>query len=227
MGEALFDLEQVLRSKQEILTPQEADILLSCKSKATRNLTASALAGGTVVWTATRKFSNPFRINLSADNSPFDCILVENEFENFKDCDVPSSKDCDDIIVPNNEDSEAIGTGGNKKQSGKKHIDFVYSRKKKAQEDESKGHPLHYQESEEPQDFSRGVFKMKAIPEVMSEVDPLDCLFGYGAPVEEIHHPDTSNKPSGTHNRGHRRSHRRRRMRNQEDLSNSQHAAPV
>ncbi|GAU18851.1 hypothetical protein TSUD_228410 [Trifolium subterraneum] len=64
-------------------------------------------------------------------------------------------------------------------------------------------------------------------PDIISEADPLDCLFGYGAPVEEILHPSTTNKPSATHHRSHRRHHRRRRMRDPDDLSNSVHAAAV
>jgi len=63
--------------------------------------------------------------------------------------------------------------------------------------------------------------------EVLSEVDPLDCLFGYGAPMEEIFHPNAPNKPSGTHHRSHRRHRRRHRMRDRDDLSNSEHAAAV
>ncbi|KAE9621384.1 hypothetical protein Lal_00032094 [Lupinus albus] len=67
----------------------------------------------------------------------------------------------------------------------------------------------------------------KAGPEIMAELDPLDFLFGYGSPVEEIHYSNTPNKPSGTHNRRQRRSHRRHRMRNPDDLSNSKHASSL
>ncbi|XP_020230153.1 uncharacterized protein LOC109810949 [Cajanus cajan] len=50
------------------------------------------------------------------------------------------------------------------------------------------------------------------------EVDPLDFLFGYAAPVEVNDHSNSPNKPSesGIHNLVQRRSHRRRRMRNDE-----------
>ncbi|CAJ1925860.1 unnamed protein product [Sphenostylis stenocarpa] len=76
MGEALFDLEQVLISKKEKLTPQELNILLSCKSKAVRDFTASALAGGTAAWAATWKLSKPFRVNLSAGAGAFCGLLL-------------------------------------------------------------------------------------------------------------------------------------------------------
>ena len=71
------------------------------------------------------------------------------------------------------------------------------------------------------------ILQTKAGPDTLTELDPLDCLFGNGSPLEEIDHPNAPNKPSGTHNRGHRRSHRRRRMRNHEDPSNLEHAAAV
>ncbi|KAK7255435.1 hypothetical protein RIF29_28844 [Crotalaria pallida] len=61
---------------------------------------------------------------------------------------------------------------------------------------------------------------IKADPDIMAELDPLDYIFGYGAPVAEIHHPNIPNKSPRTHNRKHRRSHRRHRMQNQDDLSN-------
>lgn len=51
----------------------------------------------------------------------------------------------------------------------------------------------------------------------MEDAGPLDYLFGYSAPVEDIHPLATSDKPSGVSNHGHKRSHRRRRMRRHED----------
>ncbi|CAL0327773.1 unnamed protein product [Lupinus luteus] len=69
--------------------------------------------------------------------------------------------------------------------------------------------------------------KTEAAPDTMAELDPLDFLFGYGSPVEEIHYPNTPDKPSETHNRKHRRSHRRHQMRNPDDLSNFRHATSL
>ncbi|CAJ2650946.1 unnamed protein product [Trifolium pratense] len=71
MGEALFDLEQLLISKKAKLTPQEVNILQSCKSKAVRNFTVSSLFGGAVVYAATRKLSKPFRVNIAAGAGAF------------------------------------------------------------------------------------------------------------------------------------------------------------
>ena len=59
---------------------------------------------------------------------------------------------------------------------------------------------------------------------MMGEPDAFDCIFGHSAPVEEIHHPSTTSKSPGAHNRSHRRSHRRHRLRHHEGHSNSEHA---
>ncbi|KAE8077057.1 hypothetical protein FH972_015662 [Carpinus fangiana] len=66
MGEVLFELEQVLRSRQEKITPQEARVFLTCKSKAVRNFTFGSLAGAGVTWAATWRLRKISRINLSA-----------------------------------------------------------------------------------------------------------------------------------------------------------------
>lgn len=71
MGDALFMLEQALNSKREKLTPQEADILSSCKTKALENFTDSAIMAGTVAWSATWKLKRSFRVNLAAGAAAF------------------------------------------------------------------------------------------------------------------------------------------------------------
>ncbi|XWS13513.1 hypothetical protein CRYUN_Cryun36dG0043600 [Craigia yunnanensis] len=46
--------------------------------------------------------------------------------------------------------------------------------------------------------------------------DPLDCVFGYTATSEEIHHSTPSSMPSRAQSRAHKRAHRRRQLRHQE-----------
>ncbi|KAL5541551.1 hypothetical protein UlMin_009261 [Ulmus minor] len=69
MGEALFELEQVLRSKQHKLTPQETNALLNCKSKALKDYTVGAVVGGGVGWIASSKLSLFGRISIAAGAS--------------------------------------------------------------------------------------------------------------------------------------------------------------
>ncbi|KAK4775702.1 hypothetical protein SAY87_023663 [Trapa incisa] len=64
MGDALFDLEQVLASKQP--TPQEANFLSACKSKAIRDFAIGAGVGSGIVWAATRRLMTRWqRVNLT------------------------------------------------------------------------------------------------------------------------------------------------------------------
>ncbi|KAL9410620.1 hypothetical protein AB3S75_044404 [Citrus x aurantiifolia] len=65
MGEVLFELEQVLRTKQERLTSGEANILLTSKSRALRDFTAGFLIGSGITWLATWKLNKFLRVNIS------------------------------------------------------------------------------------------------------------------------------------------------------------------
>lgn len=51
--------------------------------------------------------------------------------------------------------------------------------------------------------------------------DPLDCVFGYTATSEEIHHSTPSSMSSRAQSRAHRRANRRRRLHHQEASSSS------
>eukprot|EP00256_Glycine_max_P030414 XP_006573880.1 uncharacterized protein LOC100806576 isoform X2 [Glycine max] len=63
---ALLELDRVLKSKKEMLTPREANILLSWKSKSLMDLAAGALGGTAAAGAATWKLNGLFRICLSA-----------------------------------------------------------------------------------------------------------------------------------------------------------------
>ncbi|KAA3455734.1 hypothetical protein EPI10_018729 [Gossypium australe] len=78
MGDALFELEQNLRSRKEQLTRQEENIFQRCKSSALNHFTAGVIAGGGLVWAgiyvlriffATWKLNRLLRVNLSGVHS--------------------------------------------------------------------------------------------------------------------------------------------------------------
>ncbi|XP_057450256.1 uncharacterized protein LOC130741390 [Lotus japonicus] len=274
MGDALFDLEQVLITKRGKLSIEEARVIPSCKSNAVRDLTVGALAGGTAVWAATWKLSKPFRINLSAgagvffglwmlERSLYSCVdhiltldgtILQKELANImvtKYHDKPSvmqliskhfySERLFDDSTSNtpkfrwryrNFYSDNVVHGQTThdpdsydKSQGDSHNDSYEKSQGDSLNDssgKSKSKSENVTGSKKSNLETKQIFT-KPGTDIMSEVDPLDCLFGYGgAPVEEIRGPNTSNKQSGTHNRGHRRLHRRRRMRNHNDLSNSE-----
>ncbi|XP_027165059.1 uncharacterized protein LOC113765171 [Coffea eugenioides] len=67
MGEALFELENVLR--KEKITSQEANILMQCKSNALRAFTLGATGAAAVSWFASMKLHNVHRVFLTAGGS--------------------------------------------------------------------------------------------------------------------------------------------------------------
>ncbi|XP_027360381.1 uncharacterized protein LOC113868735 [Abrus precatorius] len=267
MGEALVDLEKVLISKNQKLTPKESNVLLSFKSKAVRDFTASSLAGGISVWAATWKLRKPFRINLSAaaggffglwmfhrtldscaeqiltmdgsilqkelanilvtkyQNDPYLMRLMSKHFYSERIFDDSTSNNpklrwryrnffSDNAVHGHRtHDNESYDN----KSQGDSHNDSTYN---------SQGGSENVTDSKKTNLETNHTF-IKAGPDVVTDLDPLDCLFGYPAPVEGIQHSDSPDKPSGKHNRSHRRIHRKRRMRNHEDLSNSEHAAAL
>ncbi|RDX57957.1 hypothetical protein CR513_62765, partial [Mucuna pruriens] len=266
MGEALFDLEQVLKSKQEKLTHEEANILLSCKSKAVRNFTASALSGGTTVWAATWKLSKPFRINLTAGAGAFfglwtfsrslyscadqilsmDGSILQKELANIMVTKYQNDPSMMQLISKHFyserifDDSTSNGPKLRWRYRNFFNDSAIHGHRTHDHDesyDKSQDH-FHNDSNEKSQGKSENVtnskrtnletkqtFVINAGPDIMSEEDPLDCLFGYAPPVEETHYSNSPDKPSGIHNRAHRRSHRRRRMRSHEELSNSDSAA--
>ncbi|KAA8548651.1 hypothetical protein F0562_000335 [Nyssa sinensis] len=70
MGEALFELEQILRSKQSqgTLTSQEANVLMTCKAKAIKDFTIGAGAGGSIAWIGAAAFFGLWKFGRSLDS---------------------------------------------------------------------------------------------------------------------------------------------------------------
>nr|DAD19576.1 TPA_asm: hypothetical protein HUJ06_021039 [Nelumbo nucifera] len=66
MGDALLELEQVLRSSKHKLTDEEVNVLRVCRGKASRDFTITACISSGVVWTVTQRLRYALRINLSA-----------------------------------------------------------------------------------------------------------------------------------------------------------------
>ncbi|KAJ6898781.1 hypothetical protein NC652_025336 [Populus alba x Populus x berolinensis] len=306
MGEALFDLEQVLRSQKETLTHQEMNILQSCKSKAVRQFTFGVLTGATVAWagacfyynqlststayliicrilTATWKLSWFARANISGGAAIFfgfwrfgksldsgvDHILamdgsrMQKELANImvnKYRDDPwtmqhlnrrfySEKVFDDSnlhrpilsLQYRNSFGDNVAYGQRTHDSDSHDAshsdsdikrDDVESKKVPARIGiyaKSQNHSFRYRAI---QGFARlGMSRCTPMEKEMNlgakvMEDPLESIFGFMAPVEEIHHLGTSGKPARVLNRSHKRSHRRHRMRHQEASLNSERLQP-
>ncbi|XP_031252807.1 uncharacterized protein LOC116110722 [Pistacia vera] len=253
MGEVLFDLEQVLRSKQERLTPAEAKVLLTYKSKAVREFTVGALVGSGVTWLATWRLNKLLRVNLSGGaaivcgfwrftsslESCVDSILgvdgsrLQKELANIifnKYRDDPwrmqliskhfySEKVYDDSTSDQPKlrwryknyfnDNVAYGQRTQESDSyGDSHTDCHNNSHNEAHSD------FQNDSGSKKNDLESNKVLVK--PDVDAVMDPLDCVFGNAATMEEIHHPNKSSTPTRVLSRNHKRSHRRRRMRHHE-----------
>uniref|UniRef100_I1JAS8 Uncharacterized protein n=1 Tax=Glycine max TaxID=3847 RepID=I1JAS8_SOYBN len=232
---ALLELDRVLKSKKEMLTPREANILLSWKSKSLMDLAAGALGGTAAAGAATWKLNGLFRICLSADQIlTMDGSILQKELANI----TVTKYQNDPLLMRLISKHLYLERIFDDSTSNNPTLRWRY--RNFFSDNAVNGHRTHDRESndksqgrsENVTDSKRTNLKTKrtfknASPDIMSEGDPLDCLFGYAPPVEEIHHSNFPNKPSGIHNRARRKSHRRRRMHNHEDLSNSESAAAV
>ncbi|XP_024463316.2 uncharacterized protein LOC7473412 isoform X1 [Populus trichocarpa] len=272
MGEALFDLEQLLKSQKvsykilsfssnpllsspiqmgsslslifEALTLEEANILQTCKSKAVRHFTAGVITGAAVAWAATWKLSRFAQANISGGaaalfgfwrfNKSLDTCVdhilamdgsrLQKELANImanKYQDDPWSMHrlnkhfySENVFVDSNSDRPII-----RRRNRNFFVDDVaYGQRTH----DSDSHNVSHVDS----DVKRADVESKKVPmkpgaDVME--DPLECIFGFMASVEEIHHPVASGKPARVLNRSQKRSHHRRRMRHRETSLDSEH----
>ncbi|PPD79587.1 hypothetical protein GOBAR_DD23488 [Gossypium barbadense] len=243
MGDALFELEQNLRSRKEQLTRQEENIFQRCKSSALNHFTAGVIAGGGLVWAATWKLNRLLRVNLSGVE--YVCNLHSEMLETYKllllkffihklDVEYRIVKKYrhdtwkmrliskhfyleevfdDSTSGPNLRWRYRNFFGDNVDQDQGTHGDF--------QDVSHKGSPsdIHNNFDRKKTDLKSEQVPVKSGFDLMA--DPLDCVFGYTATSEEIHHSTPSSMSSRAQSRAHRRANRRRRLHHQEASSSS------
>ncbi|KAJ9182125.1 hypothetical protein P3X46_006151 [Hevea brasiliensis] len=238
MGEALVELEQVLRSQQGKLTPEEANVLLKCKSKAVWEFTAGVLIGGSVAWAAaTWKLSKFARVYLSGGAAAFFGMwrfnrAINSCLDHILDLDGSRiQRELANIFVNKHQDdpwtmkrmyrhfySENVFDDSNSDKPilRWRYRNFfgdnvAYGQRMNDCDSQSDSHIVSHDDS----DSKKAHVESKQVPmnpgaDVME--DPLDSIFGSMAPVEEIHHLSASSTPARALTRCHRRSHRRHRM---------------
>lgn len=247
MGEALFDLEQVLRSQKETLTHQEMNILQSCKSKAVRQFTFGVLTGATVAWAATWKLSWFARANISGGAAIFFGFWrfgksLDSGVDHILAMDGSRmQKELANIMVNKYRDDPWTMQHLNRRFYSEKVFDdsnlhrpiLSLQYRNSFGDNVAYGQRTHDSDSHDAShsnsDIKRDDVESKKVPmnlgaKVME--DPLESIFGFMAPVEEIHRLGTSGKPARVLNRSHKRSHRRHRMRHQEASLNSERLQP-
>ncbi|KAK4266329.1 hypothetical protein QN277_027270 [Acacia crassicarpa] len=261
MGDALFMLQQVLLSRREKVTPEEANILNSCKSKALEDFADGAIFAGVLAWSSTWKLKRSFRVNLAAGSAAFFGFRrffrsLDSSIDHILQMDgTRMQKELADILVnqfPNDpskmqliskyfytervyDDSTSHYPKLRWRYRNSYSDDLVNGQRKLDHDFSDSSFGDSYDDSQNSSQSSskeasdgtkttrdtKCVFVNPALDR-KEGTDPLDYLFAFGGPVEEIHHSSTPNKPPGIHNRGHRRYHRRRRMRHHQGLPNSE-----
>ncbi|KAE8726470.1 hypothetical protein F3Y22_tig00006753pilonHSYRG00053 [Hibiscus syriacus] len=243
MGDALFDLEQSLRSQKERLSPQEENIFQRCKSSALNQFTAGLIAGGGLVWAATWKLNRLLRVNLSSGaaiivgfwrfgnslESSVDRILaldgtrMQSELAN-----IILKKYRDDpwkmrIISKHFYLEEVFDDSASGQRLRWRYRNFFGDIVDQDQGTHSDSrdvshnatpNDIHNNFDRKKTDLKSEQIHVKSGSELMA--DPLDCVFGYTATSEEIHHSTPSSMSSRAQSRAHRRANRRRRMHHQE-----------
>ncbi|KAL2508847.1 hypothetical protein Fot_32494 [Forsythia ovata] len=235
MGEALFDLEKILRSRQEKLTSQEANILLACKAQAMRDFTIGFGGGSAFTWLATRRLSNLFRFNItlgaaaicglwkfgrSLDSCIEHILSLEGSRMQRELANVMLKKYHRDPWVMQHlskhfyseevyDDSSADQPKVRWRFRNYFGDNVVHSQTtSNSEETDLENNNLKKTSRDSPKNY------MNAAGVAME--NPFDCIFGLPASIEEIPHPDTPGTSSRRQRRIQKRSHRRHRKLQQE-----------
>ncbi|CAA3009590.1 uncharacterized protein LOC111403088 isoform X1 [Olea europaea var. sylvestris] len=230
MGEALFDLERILRSRQEKLTSQEANILLACKAQAMRDFTIGFGGGSVTTWLATQRLSNLVRFNFtlgvaaisglwkfgrSLDSSIEHILSLEGSRMQMELANVMLKKYHSDPWVIERlsrhfyseevyDDSSADQPKVRWRFRNYFGDNVAHPQTTSNNEDtDLEKNNLKKTSREAPKNYTN------AAGDVMA--NPFDCIFGLPASIEEIPHPDTSSTLSRRQRRIQKRSHRRHR----------------
>ncbi|XP_065863287.1 uncharacterized protein [Euphorbia lathyris] len=247
MSAAVLELIQLVKTREVKLTPQEANVIAACESKAIRDYATSFLVSFTVlpvVLKATWKMGLFSTFCLSGGGASLIGDWAVRR----------SLAPCVDKIL-DMDGSQMQGVLANiilnKYQNDPWIMQRLYKRfySEKVYDDTTADKPLlrwryrnHYGDNGAPSqgthdDDSQGYThvsshsasdgnkahikgnKVSVNPGADVMEDPLDSIFGSSAPEKKIFQPIGSTPTSRAHNRSHRRSHRRRRRMHLESLA--------
>ncbi|PIA31733.1 hypothetical protein AQUCO_04900197v1 [Aquilegia coerulea] len=224
MGEALFELEQVLRSKK--ITVEEEDLLSMCKGKAVKNFTFSSLISSAIAWTALRKFGYGFRVNVTGgvglitgmwrfDKALYSCVenilamdgtRLQAELTNVSMQHIRKHFYLENVFDDFTSERPKIRW----RQRNYFSDNVAFSQRSHDNDTNDDSTHLEMKQPPEPKQFS-------VQPTIELSSDPLGCVLGYSVPLEEIHHPATTTENATKRRaRSHKRSHRRHRTRHAE-----------
>ncbi|XP_077247251.1 uncharacterized protein LOC143887009 isoform X2 [Tasmannia lanceolata] len=221
MGDALAELETILRSSKDKLTLEEENVLRTCKGRAIRDFTIGAcVASATQRLTYGQRFnysggaailSGMWRFDRSLNSSLDHILALDGSRMQRMLANLLLTKNRDDPwrmqVVSKHFYSEKVFDDLNPDQPlsrWRRRNIFGDNVAQRTHDDNYNDQPRL-----EPKQFTRS-------PGEDVTADPLDYIFGYSKPSGEIHHPDTISPSPKRRVRNHRRAHRRHRTRNPE-----------
>lgn len=223
MAESLIDLENVLRSKKDKLSVQEANFLMTWKENTLRQLTVGAGVGAAIAWSATGNLHRLFRINLAGGAAAITATWrfrksVNSCIEQILCMDGSRmQKELANIMLrryPNNPTTTKLmskrfycehvfddSTSDMPKSRWRFRNNFVESPPHPQRPDtrESYDHDDNIVPERKPVPMNNGFVAME---------NPFDCIFGLPPSVEEIRRPVPATSAK-KHTRKHKRSHRK------------------
>ncbi|KAG5600936.1 hypothetical protein H5410_032306 [Solanum commersonii] len=244
MAEALFELEEILISRKEALTSEEAKLLNSWKQNAVRDFGIGATGASIATWLVTRRLNNLVRMNLTVGVGFYYGIrrftkCVDSEIEQILSQHGTRLQTglAEIMLKKYQHDSHVL-------QRVSKHFfcENVYFDdstdqpkprwrfRNSFEEDLASAHMTYDDDSSNKKinsvktdlrktNLQRRQINMSAGADVLEAIeDPFDCIFRSSASVQDIHHPDTFSSPPRRRNYNQKRSQRRHRMRHKENM---------
>ncbi|XVF84693.1 hypothetical protein PTKIN_Ptkin17bG0058400 [Pterospermum kingtungense] len=240
MAEALLELENNLRSIKEPLTQQEENFFVRYRAKALNQFTAGVFAGGGLVWAATWKLHRLLRLTFSGGaatilgfaglgrsiDSSVDHVLaldgtrMQRELANIIVKKYPKDPWMMQLISKHFYLEEVFDDSTSEPMLRWRYQNFFgdYNvNQDLGTPDDSQD--VSHNATSSNLDSKKAGLSSERIPVSFGSdlmVDPLDCVFGYTATSDEIHHSTTPGVSGKSQSRAHKRAHRRRRLRHHE-----------
>ncbi|KAL3505933.1 hypothetical protein ACH5RR_031315 [Cinchona calisaya] len=246
MGEVLFEFENLLRSKKERLSIQEANILMQCKSNALRSFTIGAMGAATAGWFATQKLHNFHRLFLTAGGSFFFGLWTFNRSLDSSLNYILSlegtrmQKELGGLMLRKYQGNPSIMQCVSKHFYSEEVYDDSSDRpklrwrfrnffeEKAANFQVADNHDSNIEKSDQKMTVLKKSNSEPKQAQMSTAADamenPFDCVFGIPSEVDEIHHTGRSNTArskatSKRHAHGSKRSHRRHRKHHHQEAS--------
>ncbi|XP_016490020.2 uncharacterized protein LOC107809838 [Nicotiana tabacum] len=243
-AEALLELQEILTSRKEPLTRDEAKLVNSLQQDAVRNFGIGATGASIATWFVTRRLNNLMRINLTAGvgffygvrrvgkflDSRAEHILSQHEtrlqselaeimLKKYQQHPQVLRRVSKYFFCENVYDDDSTDRPKPRWRFRNLYKEDLASAHMKS-DDDSYSKRINSEKTDlRKTDIQRKQINTSAAAVVLEAIeDPFDCIFGPPKSVENTHRPDTVSTPPRMRSRNQKRSHRRHRMHHKENM---------